>query len=68
MHRATEPLIFELSKSGRVGVVLPKLDVPRSDLPGHLLRDELPLPEVSEVDANAGTLCCESLVSNVALE
>jgi len=51
MRKTTEPLIFELSRPGRMGVSLPKLDVPPSDLPAELLRDDLPLPEVSEVDA-----------------
>ncbi len=46
----TEPLIFELSVPGRKGVRLPALDVPESELPADLLREELPLPEVSEVD------------------
>ena len=46
----TEPLIFELSVPGRKGVRLPELDVPESELPADLLRDDLPLPEVSEVD------------------
>jgi len=50
-QKTTEPLIFELSKPGRMGVTLPKLDVPPSELPTNLLRDDLPLPEVSEVDA-----------------
>jgi len=46
----TEPLIYESSSSGRCGVFLPELDVPRSALPEEYLRDDLPLPEVSEVD------------------
>ena len=46
----TEPLIFELSKSGRQGVSMPPLDVPEAELPADLCRDSLPLPEVSEVD------------------
>jgi len=46
----TEPLIFEISSPGRVGVTLPECDVPEAELPEGLLRDELPLPEVSEVD------------------
>ena len=50
VRKTTEPLIFELSKPGRMGVNLPKLDVPPSELPADLLRDDLPLPEVSEVD------------------
>jgi len=46
----SEPLIFEISSPGRIGVTLPKCDVPKSELPKGLLREELPLPEVSEVD------------------
>ena len=46
----SEPLIFELSSPGRKAFTLPPLDVPPSDLPKEYLRDELPLPEVSEVD------------------
>ena len=46
----SEPLIYELSVPGREGVKPPRLDVPPSDLPTDLLRDDLPLPEVSEVD------------------
>ncbi len=46
----SEPLIFELSSPGRKAFTLPPLDVPPSDLPAEYLRDELPLPEVSEVD------------------
>jgi glycine dehydrogenase subunit 2 len=45
-----EPLIYELSAQGRTGIQTPKLDVPASELPSKLLRDSLPLPEVSEVD------------------
>ena len=46
-----EPLIFELSVPGRRGVELPPLDVPEAELPpDEYLRDDLPLPEVSEVD------------------
>ena len=45
-----EPLIFELSQEGRHGVSVSKLDVPEADLPVELLREELPLPEVSEID------------------
>ncbi|MBM3134647.1 MAG: glycine dehydrogenase subunit 2 [Chloroflexi bacterium] len=46
----TEPLIYELSSPGRVGFTLPECDVPKSRLPEDLLRAEVLLPEVSEVD------------------
>ena len=44
-----QPLIYDLSEPGRRGVSLPSCDVPQSRLPSHLLRDDLPLPEVGEV-------------------
>ncbi|MCH8893744.1 MAG: aminomethyl-transferring glycine dehydrogenase subunit GcvPB [Chloroflexi bacterium] len=48
-NRQTEKLLMERSVPGRVGVVLPEVDVPAQPLPANaLLRDELPLPEVSE--------------------
>jgi glycine dehydrogenase subunit 2 len=43
-------LIFELSRPGRCAAALPQLDVPFTDLPVGLVRDDLPLPEVSEPD------------------
>ena len=51
----TEPLIYELSSPGRVGVSLPEPDVPLAslaDLPAGLVRDPdtLDLPEVSQLD------------------
>ncbi|MBC7237623.1 MAG: aminomethyl-transferring glycine dehydrogenase subunit GcvPB, partial [Chloroflexi bacterium] len=47
----SEPIIYELSAPGRCAAHLPELDVPQADLPpASLLRDELNLPEVSEVD------------------
>lgn len=46
----TEPLIFEISHPGRKAFSLPKLDVPETKLPVEYLREDLPLPEVSEVD------------------
>ncbi|HXG24832.1 MAG TPA: aminomethyl-transferring glycine dehydrogenase subunit GcvPB [Chthonomonadales bacterium] len=51
---ATEPLIFEKSVPGRRAANLPPCDVPRRD-PAELvgaanLRDDLPLPEVSELE------------------
>ncbi|MHB1190921.1 MAG: aminomethyl-transferring glycine dehydrogenase subunit GcvPB, partial [Armatimonadota bacterium] len=49
-----EELIFEKSSPGRKGIVWPAPDVPTSpaaDLLGEEnLRDELPLPEVSQLD------------------
>ncbi|PLR76481.1 glycine dehydrogenase (aminomethyl-transferring) [Bacillus sp. V3-13] len=55
MHNQDQPLIFELSKPGRIGYSLPDLDVPETDLselvPAGYLREEEPeLPEVSELD------------------
>jgi glycine dehydrogenase subunit 2 len=46
----TEPLIYELSAPGREGVSLPEVDVPKAALPEGLTRQELPLPELSEMD------------------
>lgn len=46
---ALEPLIYDLSAEGRIGVNLPACDVPLADLPDDLVRQELPLPEVSEL-------------------
>src|SRR5262249_47736882 len=50
-RRVDEPLLSELSVPGRPGQRLPRPDVPRVDLPPQkLLRSDLPLPEVSELD------------------
>lgn len=45
-----EPPIFELSGRGKIGVNLPQIDVPQSELPADLLRtDDLAgLPELTE--------------------
>ena len=48
--KIVEPTLYELSSPGRVGVDFPEPDVPRAKLPDALLRKELPLPELSEVD------------------
>ena len=45
-----EPLIYDLSSPGRAGVALPASDVPSYELPADLLRAELPLPELSQID------------------
>ncbi len=43
------PLIYEISSPGRVGVRMPAPDVPLAELPpADLLREEVPLPEVSQ--------------------
>ena len=48
-NRKTEKLLLERSVPGRVGVVMPGLDVPAQPPPDDaLLRNELALPEVSE--------------------
>jgi glycine dehydrogenase subunit 2 len=46
----TEPTIFELSSAGRKGVAYPNPDVPLAKLPAGLLRIDLPMPELSELD------------------
>ena len=46
----TEPLIYELSTPGRQGVTLPQSDVPQAEAPASILREDLPLPELSEMD------------------
>jgi len=47
----SEPLIFELSVPGHTAFSLPALDVPAApELPPEVLREELPLPEVTELD------------------
>lgn len=55
MHKDNQPLIFEITKKGRLGYNLPELDVPEVDLstllPQGMLRvEEAELPEVSELD------------------
>lgn len=55
MNKQDQPLIFELTKPGRIGYSLPDLDVPEINIaeviPSDYLRVEEPeLPEVSELD------------------
>src|SRR4051794_38206155 len=46
-----EPLIFDLSSPGRVGFSLPEVDIDEAPaLDPALTRNELDLPEVSEID------------------
>jgi glycine dehydrogenase subunit 2 len=45
-----EPIIYELSKPGRMGTTLPILDVPEAQLPpASMLREQVDLPEVDEL-------------------
>lgn len=55
MNKQDQPLIFEISKPGRIGYSLPELDVPElyinEVIPSDYIRVEEPeLPEVSELD------------------
>ena len=45
----SQPLIYDLSSPGRVGANLPACDVPKAELPADLVRQNLDLPEVSEL-------------------
>lgn len=49
MRERPEPLVYELSAAGRQGVSLPRLDVPRTELPAGLSRENLELPEIDEL-------------------
>ncbi len=46
----SEPTIYELSQPGRKGVAYPSSDVPGFDPPKAFERDDLNLPELSELD------------------
>jgi len=43
-------LLPDISQPGKMGGTLPALDVPYTELTGELLRADLALPEVSEVE------------------
>jgi glycine dehydrogenase subunit 2 len=45
-----EHLMCELSVPGRVGFQYPESDVPAAQLPEDMLREDLPLPELAEID------------------
>ncbi|MCB0199203.1 MAG: aminomethyl-transferring glycine dehydrogenase subunit GcvPB [Caldilineae bacterium] len=45
-----EPTVYDLSSPGRHGPLLPVLDVPEAPLPDGYLREDLLLPELSELD------------------
>lgn len=46
----TEPTIYEISSPGRAGVKFQASDVPETVVPKEFLREDLPMPEVSEID------------------
>jgi len=45
-----EPLMCEVSVPGRTGFRFPEPDVPTAPYPDKLVRDDLPLPEMAEID------------------
>ena len=46
----SEPTLYEKSVPGRRAITLPELDVPTTKPPEDLLRDDLALPELSQLD------------------
>jgi glycine dehydrogenase subunit 2 len=46
----SEPIIYDLSSPGRTAASLPDSDVELSKLPEGFVREDLPLPELSELD------------------
>jgi glycine dehydrogenase subunit 2 len=52
MNAPLEPLIYDISRPGRIAFSLPDLDVPEAPIPAEFERDPdlLGLPEVSELD------------------
>ncbi|MCX7024213.1 MAG: aminomethyl-transferring glycine dehydrogenase subunit GcvPB [Spirochaetes bacterium] len=51
MNLIPEPLVYELSSPGRVGVAMPDCDVPGTPIPAVFARPELKLPEIDELTA-----------------
>lgn len=45
-----EPQLCDISVSGRQGINFPQPDVPLSPLPEGFIREDLPMPELSELD------------------
>jgi glycine dehydrogenase subunit 2 len=45
-----EPQLCDISVSGRQGIIFPQPDVPLTPLPDELIREDLPMPELSELD------------------
>ena len=50
MKNREEKTIFEISSEGRKGFRFPKSDVQSAEIPDELLRENLPMPELSEID------------------
>jgi glycine dehydrogenase subunit 2 len=46
----TEPVVYDLGAPGRCALPMPKPDIPLAELPRELLRDDLDLPELSELE------------------
>jgi len=46
----TEALIYDLGAPGRCGIRMPEPDVPLAELPAGMVRDDLNLPQVSQMD------------------
>ena len=49
-NNIAEPTVYELSSPGRSGVTLPNPDVPIQELPKDIIRDDLDLPELTQLD------------------
>lgn len=49
MNMRDEPLVYELSREGRIGCSLPRSDVPSKEIPLEIARSELDLPELDEL-------------------
>jgi glycine dehydrogenase subunit 2 len=45
-----EALIYEMTSPGRVGASLPEPDVPLAELPTGFVREDVPMPELSELE------------------
>ncbi len=61
MKNNAQPTIFDLSSEGRKGFRFPKSDVPSADIESGLLRKELPMPELAEVDVVRHFTCLSVL-------
>jgi glycine dehydrogenase subunit 2 len=57
----SEPQLCDISVSGRQGINFPKPDVPTYPLPIEFIREDLPLPELSELDVIRHYTCLSQL-------